>query len=352
MDQIGAALRDKRGPHTVALVSTVLPGSSDRTIIPRLEAASQRRLGDGLGYCYNPVFIALGEVVKGFEVPDYLLIGEADAATGAQVIRAHATMLKNRAPVARMRPIEAEVTKLASNTHETMRVAFANMLFCACSEIPGADVDRITEALTHRMGRRFFKGATPFGGPCWPRDNQALAAFMNAIGTPSGMPGAVDDFNDEHGRYILRTVLSATAPGDVVGILGLSYKPGTSCVERAYGIDLAIWLADEGRQVVAWDPLAMNEARRVTHGKLQFARSAEDCLAASSLAVIVNPLADAEGLNWSAAHRTVVLDCWRSLPASAIACIGSYRPLGRGPQEPISAWLDGHIGERLRILSE
>jgi len=125
--------------------------------------------GPGLGYCYNPSFIALGEVVKGIEQPDYLLIGEADKHAGDTILSIHESVVKTPLPVARMRPVEAEIAKVASNTHETMRVSFANMLFSVCSEVPGADVDRVTEALAHRMGRRFFKGAVPYGGPCWPR---------------------------------------------------------------------------------------------------------------------------------------------------------------------------------------
>jgi len=64
-DEIGAALRQKKGDHTVAIVSTLLPGSSDAVVIPRLEQASGRTIGNGLGYCYNPSYIALGEVVHG-----------------------------------------------------------------------------------------------------------------------------------------------------------------------------------------------------------------------------------------------------------------------------------------------
>ena len=127
-----------------------------------------------------------------------------------------------------------------------MRVSFANMLFSLCAEVPGADVDKITGALSYRMGQRFFKGAVPYGGPCWPRDNRALAVFMDAVGVPSLMPRTIDQINAEHGQYLLRKVLSETQPGEAVGLLGLSYKPGTPVIERSFGIDLAGWLAAEG----------------------------------------------------------------------------------------------------------
>ena len=130
----------------------MLPGASEHAIIPALEAASGRRVGDGLGYCYNPWFIALGEVVKGMETPDYALIGEADQRSGDRIEALHRSMIRNDAPVVRMKLIEAEISKIACNTHETMRVSFANMLFSLCAEVPGADVDKITGALSYRMG--------------------------------------------------------------------------------------------------------------------------------------------------------------------------------------------------------
>jgi len=352
VEQIGAAIQRKRGPHTVALISTVLPGSCQRTVIPRLESSAHRTLGPDLGFVYNPVFIALGDIVNGFELPDYLLLGESDAAAGELVLSVHRTMVRNNAPVARMKPVEAEITKVASNTHETMRVSFANMLFCACSEIPGADVDRITEALSHRMGKRFFKGAVPYGGPCWPRDNKALSAFLDLIGTPSTMPKSVDTFNGEHALYLLRKVLEFTSIDDTVGIMGLSYKPGTPNIDRSFGVDLAVWLAQEGRKVVAWDPLAMDEAKRVTGNQVSYVTTPEELLSASRLAVLVNPIKDHKTINWESAATTTVVDCWRCLPTQVQDTVGHYRALGRGPSQDIHSWLAGYIGDHLRVLTE
>lgn len=351
-DQIGAALRSKAGQHTVAIVSTVLPGSSDARIIPRLEQAAGRFVGERLGYCYNPSFIALGEIVKGIEHPDYLLIGEADERSGDLVLAAHRSMMRNGAPIARMSPVEAEITKIASNTHETMRVSFANMLFGICSEVPGANVDRITEALAHRMGRRFFKGAVPYVGPCWPRDNVALTAFMDAVGVPSRLPHAVDLFNAEHARFVLRKILSLSTIGDTVGLLGLAYKPGTTSIERSFAIDLARWLAKEGRHVVGWDPLAMDEACRELGPNITFATSAEDCLRQARLAVIVNPLKELRGIDWSAAADAMVVDCWRCLPAEITGKLGQYLPLGQGPGTNVESWVQQSIGEDFALLTD
>ena len=110
------------------------------------------------------LFIALGEIVKGFTEPDFVLIGEADKESGDCVFNSIKNMLSLNPPVSRMSLPESEITKIASNTHETMRVAFANMLMSICDEVPKCNVDTVTNALAHRMGKRFFKGATPYGG--------------------------------------------------------------------------------------------------------------------------------------------------------------------------------------------
>jgi len=251
-----------------------------------------------------------------------------------------------------MSPAEAEITKIASNTHETMRVSFANMLFSICSEVPGADVDRITEALAHRMGRRFFKGAAPYGGPCWPRDNVALTAFMDAIRTPSRLPQSVDLFNTEHGRSILRKILSLSRAGQTVGILGLAYKPGTPSIERSFGMDLAAWLVKEGRRVAGWDPLAMPEAVRVMGDAIHISRSAEACLRESTLVVIANPLREFRDVDWSAGVATTVADCWRCLSPEAIGRVAKYVPLGRGPSGNVAGWIRERVGDEFGQLTD
>lgn len=350
VEEVGAALRHKSRTHTVAIVSTILPGSSDALIIPRLEASSEKKVGDGLSYCYNPSFIALGEVVKGIESPDYLLIGEANRAAGDVILSVHESIVKAKSPIARMTPVEAEIAKIASNTHETMRVSFANMLLAICSEVPGANVDRITEALAHRMGKRFFKGAVPYGGPCWPRDNQAFSAFIDIIRAPSTLPRAVDTFNEEHGLFVLRKVLEVSQAGATVGVLGLAYKPGTPVIERSYAIDLAVWLTREGRRVIGWDPMAMDETRRAIGDRIAYAETGDACIRQSDVVVIANHLPELASIDWSLARRATVVDCWRCLPPQARALAGTYLPLGCGPSTDVACWLDRVAGDYFRLL--
>jgi UDPglucose 6-dehydrogenase len=202
------------------------------------------------------------------------------------------------------------------------------------------------------MGRRFFKGAVPYGGPCWPRDNVALTSFMDAIGVPSRLPEAVDLFNRDHALYVLRKVLRLSATGQTVGIIGLAYKPGTPAIDHSFAMDLAEWLVQAGRTVIGWDPLAASEARRRAGHVMTLTDCAEDCLRQSSVAVIVNPLNELHDIDWSSASRTMVIDCWRCLSSDAFSQVERYVPLGTGPTGSVGDWLGQVMGSDLDLLTD
>ncbi len=93
--------------------------------------------------------------------------------------------------------VNAEVTKLAVNTYVTTKISFANMLARISERLPGADVDVITSALglDTRIGGKYLKGAVSYGGPCFPRDNLAMAALARQVGTSPELAQTVDHFN-------------------------------------------------------------------------------------------------------------------------------------------------------------
>jgi UDPglucose 6-dehydrogenase len=209
--------------------------------------------------------------------------------------------------------------------------------------VPGADVDRITGALAHRMCRRFFKGVLPYGGPCWPRDNIALSVFMETIGMSSQLPRTVDASNAEHGRFVLRKVLDLAPHGCKVGVMGACLQTGHYVIERSYSIDLVGWLVAEGRAVLAWDPQATDESRKVIDKDVTFCTDAESCLAQSHVAVIAVPLPQLAAVDWSRAKNVTVIDCWHALPPAAQQAVDRYVPLGIGRDEDKTRWIN-HFG--------
>ncbi|MGH2611105.1 MAG: nucleotide sugar dehydrogenase, partial [Tepidiformaceae bacterium] len=175
-DVIGTALRRKPGYHLVVMKSTVLPGSCDEHIVPRLESRSGKRCGQDFGVCYNPEFIALGSVIHNIFNPDLTLIGESDSRAGDALVDVYNRLLGGPHPTARMNFVNAELSKLAVNTYVTMKITYANLLAGLCERLPGGDVDAVTGALglDARIGRKYLKGGLGYGGPCFPRDNRAM----------------------------------------------------------------------------------------------------------------------------------------------------------------------------------
>src|SRR5271170_2667192 len=251
---IGRALAKKTEYHLVCLTSTVMPGTTGGPVREMLEKASGKKMGAEFGLCYSPEFIALGSVIRDFLNPDMLLIGESDARAGDMLQALYAQVCENKPSVARMAFVNAEVTKLAVNTYVTTKISYANMLARICERLSGANVDVITSALglDTRIGPKYLKGAVSYGGPCFPRDNLALAQLACQLGVPADLARTVDRFNRSQISWLANLVQERTQK--TAGILGLTYKAGTDVVEEAAGFLLAKELASRGIKVLAFDP--------------------------------------------------------------------------------------------------
>jgi UDPglucose 6-dehydrogenase len=315
--EIGRALASKKDYHLVSLTSTVMPGSTGSCVRSMLEQSSGKHCGPDFGLCYSPEFIALGSVIRDFLNPDMLLIGESDRRAGDTLEALYRLVCENQPAVARMNFVNAEVTKLAVNTYVTTKISFANMLARISERLPGADVDVITSALglDTRIGGKYLKGAISYGGPCFPRDNLAMAALARQVGTSPELAQAVDHFNRWQVDWLADFVQQHSQ--GPVGVLGLTYKPGTDVVEEAVGLLLAQELSQRGVAVIAYDPLGEENSARVLGDRVRFAPGAEECVARADLVVLTTPwreFASIPGEQWARAGspRTVV-DCWRLL---------------------------------------
>lgn len=337
-EKIGAALRKKSAWHLVVLSSTVMPGSTGGVLLPALEAASGKKCGPDFGLCYNPEFIALGSVVRDMLNPDMILIGESDARSGAILEELYTGVCDSSPRIQRMNYVNAELTKLSVNTFVTTKISYANMLAQVCETLPGADVDVVTAALgcDSRIGGKYLKGALGYGGPCFPRDNIAFSGMARANGVPALLAEATDATNRRQAPRIAELILSRLPAGGTAGVLGLSYKPDTEVIEESQGIAVAQALLWAGVKVVVYDPAAMDNARGVLKGGVQFAGSATGCARAADVLAITTPWKEFKELRPEDLKQDgrppVVVDCWRVLPESTFSGAASRLLLGRGAE--------------------
>ncbi len=235
-EKIGKALKEKNSFHTVVITSTVMPGDCDGPIKQKLEFVSNLKCGEGFGLCYNPEFIALGSVINDFLNPDFVLLGAEDPLSECRVRSVYSKICS--APVKSMSRLNAEIAKLSLNSYITAKISFANMIARICERLPGADADVVTGAIgaDSRIGSKYLKGAVSYGGPCFPRDNRALAALADELGTSSELPNTVDRFNRFQVQELANLVENA-AKGPVA-VLGMPYKAGTLVTEESFGKSL------------------------------------------------------------------------------------------------------------------
>jgi UDPglucose 6-dehydrogenase len=312
-----------------------MPGSTGGDVRAILERTSGMHAGQEFGLCYSPEFIALGSVVRDFLNPDFLLIGESDERSGKTLEGIYRRVCDNEPPVARLNFVDAEIAKLAVNTFVTTKISFANMLARICERVPGSDVDAVTSALgmDSRIGPKYLKGAISYGGPCFPRDNCALASLAKRVEAPADIAQATDNFNRAQIRWLADLVQMCLPDRGTAGILGLTYKPYTDVVEQSPGWILAQELTSRGVPVVAFDPAAFHKSAGFLQSNVVLATTALECITNGDVVVIATPwpeFAKIESGMWArhSSARTV-LDCWREfdfldgLDGVNYVCLGS-----------------------------
>jgi len=244
----------KKG-HLFVCSSTTTPGAMDSVLIPMLEKETGWICGQDFGVCYNPEFIALGNVINGLLEPDMVLIGESDAKSGEALERLYKKYNRNTPRIARMSIISAELTKISVNSFITMKISFTNQLRLIAETLPKADIHTILDAIgsDSRIGKKYLRAGLSFGGPCFPRDNRLLAYTAARLGLTAPLAEATDKVNEATKQSLLETVNRLTKPGDTVAVLGLAYKPDTWIVEESAGLHLAQHLQRHGRKVLVHD---------------------------------------------------------------------------------------------------
>jgi UDPglucose 6-dehydrogenase len=235
----------------------------------------------------------------------------------------------------RMNFVNAELAKISVNTFVTTKISYANMLADICDRLPGADVDVVTQAVgtDSRIGAKYLKGATGYGGPCFPRDNVAFAALARAIGARAELAEATDTVNRYQVERVLGAIDARLTDSGSIGVLGLSYKPDTAVVEESQGLALVERLLDLGRRVLIYDPQAIPSAQRALRRPFDAASSAAECVERSSLVVVMTPWPEFGRIPIAAyrrsAGRLTVIDCWRMTPR-AVASVADVVYLGQG----------------------
>jgi len=249
--EIGAALRDKRDVHTVAVRSTMLPGAIDSLIVPRIEEASGRTAGRTLRVVANPEFMREGFAICDFYQPPFVVIGERSPGEGDMVAEAYSFV---NAPQVRTSIRAAEAVKFACNAFHALKVTFTNEFgyFCKAHGIDSHEVmELFCQDAKLNISTAYLSPGLAFGGSCLPKDLRALVSRAREAHLDLPMLEAVARSNSEQ---IQRTVdLIAERGHREVGLLGLSFKAGTDDLRESPLVIIAETLIGRGFNLAIHD---------------------------------------------------------------------------------------------------
>ena len=241
--------------HLFICSSTTTPGTLRSVVIPFMERELGGVCGKDFGFCYNPEFIALGDVVRGLLAPDLVLIGESDTASGDRLAELYTRYNTNQPHVARMSITSAELTKISINSYITTKISFTNQLRLIAAGYPDTDIHAMLDAIgsDSRIGRKYLKAGLSFGGPCFPRDNRLIVYAAKQVGLPAPLAEATDTVNELTKEKLAEQVKSSVKTGDTIVVLGMTYRPDTHIVEESAGLHLAQALKRHGCRVLIHD---------------------------------------------------------------------------------------------------
>ena len=303
--------------HLVIIASTVMPGTMAAEVRPLLETA-ERQSGCRFRLAYVPDLVAIGDVVRGFHRPPCLMIGTDASSTADEIEGLYGRILAPDVPRARLSIAEVEIAKVAWNFYLCFKISFANTLARLAGQVADVNVDSLTETLSRdaRIGKGFLRGGMPFGGPCFPRDVDAMEALLKSHGLDGSLAGVVRQSNQDHHVYIAELLL-AERPRSV-GIAGLAFKPGTDVTIESPGFVLIQRLLMAGVEVHAYDPA--ERARQALKaepwaGPVICWDTLEDLVANTEVVVAAVNDPRLSGLGEMANGGKIVFDPWGFLPA-------------------------------------
>jgi UDPglucose 6-dehydrogenase/GDP-mannose 6-dehydrogenase len=301
--QIGEALRDRDGYHVTVVKSTVVPGTTDRVVIPVLQEASGRRVGTDLGVGTNPEFLTEGQAVRDFMSPDRIVIGGVDERTTDMIDLLYDGFAE--APRIRTNNSTAELIKYTSNALLATMISFANEvanLATALGDIDVVDVMRGVHSSNYLSPRgpdgqripapitSFLEAGCGFGGSCLPKDVGALIRHGQDAGQPMRVLDAVLRTNVEQPGRLITVLRDRLGPlrDRRVTVLGLAFKPDTDDVRESPAFSVIDGLLAEHATVTAYDPVANSAAQQVLRdADVNFADDLEHAVAVAEAIVIV-----------------------------------------------------------------
>ncbi len=247
--------------------STVPVGTADRVRAAITEELAGRGSDIAFAVASNPEFLKEGAAVEDFMKPDRVVVGADDDRAIATLRAVYAPFMRNHERFLVMDLRSAELTKYAANAMLATRISFMNEIANLADQL-GADIEMVRQGIGSdpRIGYHFLYPGVGYGGSCFPKDVKALQHTATQLGRPLALLAAVEAVNEAQKHVLVDKLVARLGPdlsGRSFALWGLAFKPNTDDMREAPARVIIEALAGRGARVVAYDPIAMDEARRV-----------------------------------------------------------------------------------------
>lgn len=292
----------------VVTKSTVPVGTSD--LVKEIIATELKKRGrEDIPFevASNPEFLKEGDAINDFMSPDRVVVGVESEKGKKLMERLYKPFMMNKYRIIFTDIRSAEMIKYASNAMLATRISFMNDIANLC-EILGADVNMVRRGVGSdtRIGNKFLFPGTGYGGSCFPKDVQALIKTGQDNNYNLRILKAVEAVNEDQKKILfekLKKHYNGDIKGKTVAMWGLSFKPETDDMREAPSLVLIDKLTAAGVRIKAYDPIAMDEAKRIVGNKIEYASDAYDSLIDADALLMVTEWKEFRLPNWNVVNK-------------------------------------------------
>jgi len=239
----------------------------------------------------NPEFLREGSAINDFMRPDRVVVGTMGKKAKKMLQQIYRPLYLIETPIQFTDLETAELIKYAANAFLAVKISYINQIADLCEQV-GADVHDVAKGmgLDKRIGAKFLHPGPGYGGSCFPKDTLALVKTAELMGGQISIVDEVVRYNQERKRSMSDRILSqmqSDVSGKTISILGLAFKPETDDMRDSPALDIIPELISKGANIIAYDPVAMQEASSLLSDKVVFAADSEACIKDADACVII-----------------------------------------------------------------
>jgi len=331
-----AAIAPHLDPSVIVITKSTVPVGTAAGIERRLREAT----GRDWQVASNPEFLKEGAAIEDFQKPDRVVVGVRTAAVAEKLQTLYAPFLRTENPFLVMTPESAEMTKYVANALLATKISFINEIANLCERME-ADIDDVRRGIGHdsRIGFAFLFPGAGYGGSCFPKDVQALAAMAREHDCDNRILTAVHETNRAQKQVLGKKIVGffgGSLAGRRIAVWGLAFKPRTDDIRDAPALDLIDRLLEESAVVRVFDPEAMDHVRDRYGDRIEYAANPLDAAAAADALAVVTEWGDFRRPDFAALRQTmaapVIFDGRNLYEAAELRSKGfSYHAIGKLP---------------------